>query len=669
MITHTTGTTRNGWAFALSASNRSGQLYVPGTYINAYSLFVSVDKRLTDSHLLSFTAFAAPTERGGAGMHQQEAFQLTETNYYNSMWGFQNGHARNSSVRKTLKPVLILSHNYKPGTTTQFNTSLAFTFGRSSISGLNWNQAANPRPDYYRYLPSYYYSTADEQKGNELRNKWQNDLSTQQINWDQLIALNRANLYSLPSSAGQPVNTTETRARYILENRGENSRNLVFSTAFNKRFEKITFSAGVNTQIYENRKYKEVEDLLGASFWLDYDQFAQGLGIEPFIQQNNIDDPDKKIIAGGKFGYDYKLHIRKADAWSQVEYHKGRFEIYSGFSISHHKIWKESFMANGKFPGTSKGLSEKLPFFNYGVKTGVVFKITGRHYLTADGSFLTRLPDVNALFISPEVRNDVLSQQRNEKISSGELSYIIKSPGYKFRFTAYYMQTNDQARIKTYWSDVSNNFINYLLTGVNQRQSGVELGFEKTFFVAHSLQCALGFGNYIYTNRPLAQAWQSNNNMPLFKDRTVYLKNYRIGGAPETVIGIGYRYTSSRRWHAGINFNYFDQLYTEINPDRRTIETVGKYSVEELELAQKITEQEKLPSYFVFNMLAGKSFRFSKKYFLTVNLSINNLLNNKNIIISGAEQLRWDSQYPQRFPSKYSYMQGATYLLMINFNF
>ena len=135
------------------------------------------------------------------------------------------------------------------------------------------------------------------------------------------------------------------------------------------------------------------------------------------------------------------------------------------------------------------------------------------------------------------------------------------------------------------------------------------------------------------------------------------------------VAGIGYKYNAKKYWFAGVYFNYFDQIYIEPNPDRRTAEAIDKYVEGERELYASIIDQEKLPRYFTLNANAGKSFRIQKKYFLNLNLSVNNILNNQKIITSGFEQLRWDKNQVEKFPSKYYYMQGITYMLIVNFSF
>jgi hypothetical protein len=226
MLTHSTGMMKNGWAITMSGSMRQGdaqngpKMYSPGTYFNAYAYYVSIDKRINDKHLLSFTGFGAPIEQGRSSANTLEAFELAGSNYYNSLWGYQDGKVRNSNVSKTHRPMMMLSHIFNVNTTTKLTTSVFYNFGKSSLTGLNWNDAPNPRPDYYRYLPSYYYMQGDTLNGDILKNNWANNTnSTQQINWDRLIAMNQANLYSDP---GTGINTSETRGRYVLENKIEN---------------------------------------------------------------------------------------------------------------------------------------------------------------------------------------------------------------------------------------------------------------------------------------------------------------------------------------------------------------------------------------------------------------------------------------------------------------
>lgn len=668
MFTYATGMMQNNSAFVFSFSTRQGnQVNIPGTFFNAHSFFISADKRLGKHQLLSLSAFFSPVEQGRSSAVLLETAQLTGSNYYNSLWGYQNGQARNSTVSKTKEPLVIVSHAYQPGGHSKWSTSLACLFGRSGITGLNWSNAANPRPDYYNHLPSYFYAKGDQLNGDLATGNWQNNINTQQLNWDRMIRINQGNLYSLPSAAGQ-INTSETRARYIVEERVENKKQLNLNSTFTGRIGNVSISSGLAVLLYNNRKYKEVNDLLGASYWLDYDQFAQNAGTDPLAQQNNLEHPDKKIYTGQKTGYDYAIRMRQAEAWMQLEYSSGAIGLYAAASCSGRDIWKESFVANGKFPLTSKGKSETLSFFTYGLKGGGTYRLSGRGYFTMNGIYLTRAPETANIFTSPTTRNDLLRSVVPEKVLSADATYILRYPGLSLRATCYLTQINNQAWLRRYWSDVYNTTVNYFMTGVSERHQGLEIGIEKTFSGAHQLQGALGWGQHHYTNRPLAEAWQDNNSQQLFENRTVYLKNFRLGSSPQLAAGIGYKYNSRRRWFAGASINYLGGIYVEPNPDRRTAEALEKYD-DETPGVNRFYEQQKLPGYYLVHLSAGKSIRIHRHYLLKIHLNINNLLNNRHIITGGYEQLRWASDDVNRFPAKYFFMPGATYLAIVSFNF
>ncbi len=136
---------------------------------------------------------------------------------------------------------------------------------------------------------------------------------------------------------------------------------------------------------------------------------------------------------------------------------------------------------------------------------------------------------------------------------------------------------------------------------------------------------------------------------------------------PAARLGLGYRYTSRQHWYAGLYYNGFYQIYSDINPERRTAEAVDKYLISEEQYYKAILEQEQLPSYFILNANAGKSFRIQRKHYLNIHLMVYNLLNNRTNITTGFEQLRWDKTDLNRFANKYYYMQGTTFMLNVSF--
>jgi hypothetical protein len=136
---------------------------------------------------------------------------------------------------------------------------------------------------------------------------------------------------------------------------------------------------------------------------------------------------------------------------------------------------------------------------------------------------------------------------------------------------------------------------------------------------------------------------------------------------PQTAATIGLKYNSSKFWFAGFNVNYFDDIYVEANPDRRTSEALQKYVITDPQWEQAL-KQEKLPSQYTVDFYAGKSWKI-KSYFLNLNINVNNVLNNKDFRTGGFEQLRYDIDQLEKFPPKYSYHFGRTFFAMLSLRF
>ncbi|MEA3451983.1 MAG: carboxypeptidase-like regulatory domain-containing protein, partial [Bacteroidota bacterium] len=154
MATYSTGMMPNNWAITVSGSHRwSEEGYVEGTFYDSWAYYLAVEKKLK-AHNIVFNVFGSPTRRGKRGASIQESYDLLDNVYYNPYWGYQDGEKRNSRISIGHQPVAILSDYWKINTTTKLNTTIAVRAGRNGSTALTWYNAPDPRPDYYRYLPS-----------------------------------------------------------------------------------------------------------------------------------------------------------------------------------------------------------------------------------------------------------------------------------------------------------------------------------------------------------------------------------------------------------------------------------------------------------------------------------------------------------------------------------
>ena len=679
MFTHNTGVLKNGWSFSGSLSSRwanGGEGYVEGTPYSNVAYFLSVGKKLNDNHELNFALFGSPSVQGRRGIATQEVYDLTGNNFYNSYWGYQTDAKtgelvkRNARVRNNHKPYMVLSDNWKINEKSKLTTSAYAIVGTTSTSNVNWNNAADPRPDYYKNLPSYFRLRGDEAGALAAEDAWANDVYTSQLDWDAMYFANAKNLHTVDNANGTGTSLTGNRSKYILEDERVDPSQFGLDLIYeNKLSDKLYLTAGAKGESYTSRNYKKMKDLLGGDYWLDVDQFAERDFADPAIAQNDIATPNKIVKVGDVFGYDYKMHVNTMSVFAQVDYKTKKVDTYLGVQETETSFWREGALANGKFPVESIGNSQKYSYSNYAIKAGATYKINGRHYIQVNGEHATRAPFSRAAFISPKTRDQVVQNLTSTKILSGDVNYLIRYQNFKVKATGFYTKMDDQIWARSFYHDEYLSFVNYSMTGVDQLFTGVELGFEAKIAKAWELTGAFTKAQYLFTSRPTATITTDNSQELIAQDKLIYLKNYHVGGMPETAASIGLTYNAPKFWYVGANISYFADIYLSPNPDRRTVEAIDGYLGGDPQISG-IIDQEKLDNDYSINIHGGKSFKIKKNNsFIRLNLMVNNVLNNKDFVTGGFEQLRYDSQNINKFPSKYGYMYGRSYFLMVSYLF
>ena len=653
MLTYATGMTKSGWALTLSGSRRWAQEgYVEGTFYDAWSYFLAAEKKFNDQHSLALTVFGAPTIRGQQAGSVQEAYDLTDNKFYNPNWGYQNGEKRNAKIKQFHEPVFILNHYWTMNEKTKLTTTLSYTFGQNNWSALNWYNSADPRPGYYRYLPSYDTSSYH----NAVAERWANDESVHQINWDALYQANY-----LANFQGQS-------ARYIQENNESHHKQISFSTVLDKEItDHASFTGGLNFSLYNGRNYKTLKDLLGANYWLDIDQFAQrDFKGDTTKLQNDIDNPNRKIKVGDKFGYDYESHINDINLWGQGNFTYDKIDFFLSGSLTGVQYWRTGYMRNGRHANNSKGDSEKQNFLNFGLKGGLTYKINGRNFVELNAIYMTRAPYFSNAFISPRISNDVVPDLKNETIFGAELNYIVRYPWLTARLTGYYTRFLHGTDITSYYHDDYLTYVYYTLTGIDKTHQGIEFGAQVKATKSLSFSGVASIGDYYYTSRPMGTVTFENGSRP-DTSQVIYQKNFHVPSTPQTALSLGLKY-SYKYWYLDIDGSYYDNSWLEFFPGSRTQQAIDGLGYGDPKI-KAITEQSKLKGGFVLDASIGKSIRINYKYFISINFSVNNILNNTDIQTGGFEQRRFDftGKNQDKFPPKYYYLFGRSYFLNVSF--
>lgn len=681
MATVSTGLMDNGWAFVVSASRRwSLEGYYEGTWYDAYSYFFAAEKKLNEKHSLNLTIFGSPSSRAGSSPSVMEAFELLDNNYYNPNWGWQtdangNQFKRNARVSSYHQPMFQLEHFWKPLEKLEINTTAYYWFGRGGSTSLDWGEAADPRPDYYRNLPSYILYQIENTSNSsgytmndyyQYMEDWVNDASLHQINWDSFYATNSRHLQTVENANGIAGNTiTGNFSKYIVEERRQDKNVGGLVSNFKYEFNPyLHLNGGVRVGISKTHYYKKIADLLGGDYYLDIDKYAAGEpGGYTAEQQNNLLLTNHIVGVGDVFGYDYIANNNTAVLWGQLDYIFKKFNVFVGAEGSYTQMYRTGNFQNGRFPDNSLGDSEKLNFVNGSVKTGARYAVNGRNYIVANAMYKTRAPEFRSVYVAPRVRNTHVQNIDTEKILSLDLSYEYRSPFMKSRVSLYRTQFYDLTWNRSFYYEGTGKFVNYIMNDINQVAQGVEVGAEINITPTLTLQLAGNVGQNYYSNNPIVNVYEDDNAQALFENETAYLTGYYVGETPQTVGSMGLKYNAPKYWWVSLNANYFDNYYLAVNPANHTVDAF-QYLQSTDENVELLLDQVKLPRAFTLDFYGGKSWKV-KDYTILLNVSINNLLNNQNIILYGYEQLRSDYEDPERFPEKYAYLYGINYFVSL----
>ncbi|MCH5245389.1 MAG: TonB-dependent receptor [Muribaculaceae bacterium] len=669
MATYSTGLTSSGWAFTVSAVGRyAPEGVIEGTFYNSGGLFMSIQKILNNKHSLNLTLFGAPTQRATASSTYLEAYELAGTNLYNPNWGYQDGKKRSAKIVETFDPTAILNWIFKSGSNTTLNTGLAIRGVNYSTSALNWYNTPDPRPDYYRYLPSYY---KDNQEAYDLYSSLWGTESFRQINWEQIYATNMLN-----SAGGAETGATEHGSSYILENRHSNQFNMILNSTLNHRLnDYMTLQAGVTANFTRAHYYKTIRDLLGGEYWLDVDQYSErDFPDNPDMMQNNLLNPNRKVGVDDIFGYNYYINAIQATAWIQNIITLPRWDINYGLKLGYTQFYRDGKMMNGRAPENSYGKGETHRFDTGAIKAGTTYKINGRNFIQIHGQYETRAPLFEYAYISPRIKDTAIDGLQAERVLAGDIAYIWNYRRFRGSVSAFWTEFYDQTERTSFYDDQYSTFMNYVLKGVHKTHKGVEIGLAYKITPSITLTAAGTYSRYQYKNRPVGVRSYENGMMP-DTAQVVYLKNFYVGGTPQVAGTIGIDWAAPGMWFFGISGSFMGDSYVNLSPIRHEAlpKLWEKYpDLEALESKmEELAAQDKLNDAFVLNISIGKIIYVNRKVSLNLNLNIDNVLNNRNIMTYGYQQGRFDyTNYDSmKYPNKYTYGQGIKIFFNVGVRF
>ena len=689
MITHNSGILKNGWSYSVSVSKRwAKEGYYDGTFYDGYSYYAAVSKNMKKG-TLSLSTIGAPTYRGLVSTALQETYDLTNNHYYNPSWGKyndgKNEYMRSMRTSDVFQPLTVLNYTHMPNDRTKWNTSLGFQSGTNKRGGVDFYNGYNPAPDYYRNLPSYYIygiTTPNPKVAADLTALYQGNPDLLQVDWDRMYQANYMNYRTIENANGSGSAVSGKQSIYVVSSMVDKMTKLSFnSTVDHAVNEHFNVQGGLNVTSQSDEYYKQMDDLMGGDFYVNFNQFAaQASPGNANVVQNNLDIPNQIIKKGDKYGYDYILNVLQAQLWAQGVYTLDKFNFFVAANGTNTSFDRDGKIRSGLYPNESYGKSDKHNFMTFGAKGGVRFQPDAHNILFANAGYQQYAPNVHNTFISERTRNTAINNPKVSVTKSAEVGYQYKTTRIVGTLTGYVSDITDAVDILRFFNDDPDvqSYVNYVMQDQGKRSIGFEASLSYKINESFSANANASVGQVFYTNRPLVSIYQDNNAAASVTSKQVYINNYYIGSGPQSVYtaGVTYRPNSSMRF--GINVNYLDRNYVSINPERRTALAVDMVEPGSTQW-KAITEQEKLPAATTVDVNGSKTWNTSKwtrkalhkGSSLVLNAGINNLLNNQDIKVVGYEQLRFDykNQVAMKFPNKYTYAMGINFFASLSLRF
>lgn len=646
----------DGWSLASSIQARTGRdLYVKGVFTNSLSTSIRLSKRFKNDNTLSLVAILSPTARGLRSSSSEEAFTLIGDNLYNPSWGFQSGKVRNSNVRREFLPLILASYHAQIGNSTSLMASFGAEMGWQSYSTLTWYNARTPKPDNYRYLPSF---DGDDDVESAWRN---NDTRYTQIDWDELYLQNKM--------------SADGHAIYAVEDRVERQFNRRAAVNFVTHIDNLfSISYGVNYNNENSRYYKNMRDLMGAENIIDIDQFLVDDDMFSNKLQNNLENPNREILEGDKFGYDYSLKKFDVGVWALAQYRADRFRAEMAVGINDVTLSREGYYTKELFLGSnSRGKSRESKFTPYTLKALFGWSFSARSYLEAIFMMGGEAPERSDIFLQPLYNNRIVDRLKLQRIYASELNYRYLGNVAELHISAFAISTLDELDTRRYYDDISAQYCDMVVTGIGKLHLGVEMATSIQISRRWRAMVATSFGRYIYSENPRLFIYSDVDNSAIDIDAESQMGGCKVGGTPHISSTLTINYYGRNGWGFNSSVNYAGFRYVEPVPMRRTKRVTQHASVSE-EAFDLLTSQERLDDALTFDVSLFKTLYFDSSR-LVFALMLRNIFNDRDIIYSAHESSRirkvWsgDSYTYTPFDSRHTYAYPRSFYLSVSYKF
>ena len=633
MYSYSSGLNDKGWAVAAALTYRwADRGYVEGTFYNSLSYFLGIEK-VTGNHSISFVTWGNPTERASQGASTDEMYWIANDRYYNPYWGYQNGKKRNSRVINDFAPTALLTWDWKINDDMKLTTSLTGKYSMYKSTKLNYNNSDNPQPDYWKVLPSSYFNVWNEDD-NSYRTVSAWDAWNNAYNWLSSSKVNRQIDFDRLYAANVSASQQGADAMYYIQAKHNNQLDFKLSSTLDMKLDdRQKLVMGMNLGTTKGMHYQTMDDMLGATQFHNINYYALGkYDINSEQVQYDLNNPNAKVGDGDRFGYDYNILVDRADFWTTYSATLSRMHAFVSARVGGTQMQRDGKMRNGLAKDNSYGKSGTARFLDGGGKIGLSFNLGMGNIIQLGAGYELRTPTAYTAFASPEINNDFVANLKNEKVLSAELGYSLNTSWVRANVNAYYSRIKDATEWQCFYFDNANSFSYVSLTGVEKEYYGVEYGLKFKITSAFSIQAVGTVSEAKYANDANVRYMLSTSGD--YGNDICHLKGVREASTPLLAQSLTLSY-SNKGWFIDLTGNYYDHIYLSPSVYYRYDE-ICEHDNDGNAI---VPDQLEGNGGFMLDASIGKLIRL-KKGQLSINLTLTNILNNRDICTGGYEQSR-----------------------------
>jgi len=536
-----TGLTANNWAITLLGSKTVSNGYIQGTEYEAYSYFINISKKLSDSQQLSFTAFSAPqwhNQRNSGDKLLISEWQKQPLKYrYNASYGFDmNGQRKQSSYNYYNKPQISLNHFWTIDEKSSLSTAIYLSLG----DGGGWGG-----------------------QGYE---------STDRSNW-------YGSTGGVPNTMFRAADGTfDYGAIYKLNATSETGSKMVMSTAINKHVwygalstfntkiaQNIDFYGGLDLRYYKGTHTNVLTDLYGGKFFIDNTSLRPSL--------SNTDWKTKKLGVGDVVYRDYDGFVASEGVFGQAEYNKDGLSSFISLSASNTSNWRYDRF----YYDPAQALSKTVNFLGYSAKGGANYNINTNHNVFANIGIISRAPFFSGgAFLQSTTNNLTNPNAVNEKAFSAEFGYGYRSKAFTANLNVYRTNWIDKTMVRAINANSQSSLVANL-QGVNALHQGVELDFVSKPLKDLEITGMISLGDWTWQNNASGyvyniqgQPTDAQGNIvellsPQHAKIDVNLKGIHVGNSAQSTAAVGLNYQILKGFRIGLDGNYFGRNYSYFN--------------------------------------------------------------------------------------------------------